>query len=66
MMKEVSLVLMIGLTLVLAGCIQENSTGPNTKEITLENQINAAEYSLGETDIPFIEENDTVEIGELI
>lgn len=71
MVRKAILILVVILPLVFAGCVQEETTGPENAGksgtgTTLQGVSGTAEYSIEETDVPFIEENDTVNIGDML
>lgn len=61
-MKEIFVILLV-LTLLFLGCVSEKTT-EEMVSTTLTGQD--AEYALEDADIPLMDENDTVEIGEMI
>lgn len=58
-----ALTLLLTLSILLLGCLGEQETIEETTTTTLAEE---ADYALEEVDIPQIQENSTVEIGEMI
>ncbi|MFH1055159.1 MAG: hypothetical protein V1744_03570 [Candidatus Altiarchaeota archaeon] len=58
----------LALTLLVAGCVEDRGGVQTSTQEPAVSQPTAepADYSLDDADVPFIEENETVEIGEMI
>ena len=62
-MKELFIILVV-LSLLFLGCVGEKTTEEMKSSTTLPGLD--ADYALEDADIPLMDENETVEIGEMI
>jgi len=65
-----TVILLVVLSLLVAGCIggkTEEKTTTSVKEMTTQTTVEAdVEMQAEDVDVPFIDENDTVEIGDML